>query len=184
MRLRKGKTCRVHVAICGDNALIVDKTAREVLDFLRKYAHKVSGPVALPVRTGDLEIPGELPAGTGDVKGIAPGVSLLPVRSGREDGMHSWADLKEAGEYAADRAKVINFSLGVNSGVEVPAWFDTLAWKGVVAVSVLRAYSSFSILRTELPFGGERQSLRHLWGQRRFREHLWVRVKTPTRVLR
>lgn len=60
MRLRKGKTCRVRVAICGDNALIVDKTAQEVLDFMRKFAHKVSGPVALPVRTGDLEIPGNM----------------------------------------------------------------------------------------------------------------------------
>jgi len=61
MRLRKAKTCRVRVAICGDNALLVDKTARDVLDFLRKITHKVSGPVALPVRTGDLEIPGKTP---------------------------------------------------------------------------------------------------------------------------
>jgi subtilisin family serine protease len=73
-------------------------------------------------------------AGTGDVKGIAPEVSLLPVRSGQEDGTHNWADMRDAGEYAADRAKVINFSLGINWGVEVPAWFDTLASKGPVVV--------------------------------------------------
>jgi len=72
--------------------------------------------------------------GSGEVKGIAPGVSLLPVRSTREDGLNLWPDIKEAGEHAADRAGVINFSLGINPDTEAPAWFDALASKGVIGV--------------------------------------------------
>lgn len=73
--------------------------------------------------------------GSGDVRGIAPGSSLLPVRAGNEDAVFEPVAMMDAVSHAAAKgAKIINMSFEVNAELQTPAWLDGIASSGVIGI--------------------------------------------------